>query len=118
MEKDPDILNSIGRRMPYTVPDGFFENMERDIMRKADTPSPRRHLLITWRKALASIAAAVALLFVIHTVLPESDTTAADGYDGIEQAFSQLSPADQDYLISIYEEDDITNTLYNTERYE
>lgn len=43
MEKNFD-FNKIGKRMPYTVPEGFFDEMERDIMQQAGimrTEAPR-----------------------------------------------------------------------------
>ena len=33
MEKDFD-FNSIGKRMPYQVPDGFFDQLEKDVWKE------------------------------------------------------------------------------------
>ena len=94
--------------MPYNVPDGFFDRLEADVMLevKAGTLQPKRHkrsLRIALYSALA-VAAAIALFFAIQPLLPKSST---DDFESVELAFNNLSTEDQDFLLQIYEEDDL-----------
>ena len=112
--------------MPYTVPDGFFDKMEEDVMLdvKAETAQPKRRkkartIKIAIRSAIA-VAAAIALFFVVRSTLPKSEPVlaSADDFASVELAFNNLSTADQDFLIAVYEEDEFINVLINTEDYE
>ena len=112
--------------MPYTVPDGFFDKMEEDVMLdvKAETAQPKRRkkartIKIAIRSAIA-VAAASALFFVVRSTLPKSEPVlaSADDFASVELAFNNLSTADQDFLIAVYEEDEFINVLTNTEDYE
>ena len=110
--------------MPYTVPDGFFDKMEEDVMLdvKAETAQPKRRkkaIKIAIRSAIA-VAAAIALFFVVRSTLPKSEPVlaSADDFASVELAFNNLSTADQDFLIAVYEEDEFINVLTNTEDYE
>lgn len=125
MEKIFD-FERIGKRMPYNVPDGFFDQLEADVMQeiKAETAQPMRRkkartVKIAIRSAIA-VAAAIALFFVMRTTLPQSDPvlTSADDYASVELAFNNLSTDDQDFLIAVYEDEDYINVLTNTEDYE
>lgn len=125
MEKIFD-FEQVGKRMPYTVPDGFFDKMEEDVMLdvKAETAQPKRRkkartIKIAIRSAIA-VAAAIALFFVVRSTLPKSEPVlaSADDFASVELAFNNLSTADQDFLIAVYEEDEFINVLTNTEDYE
>ena len=101
-------FEQVGKRMPYSVPDGFFDKFEADVMQKVkqETAQPRNRkktLRIALRVALA-VAAAVALFFVIQPMLPKSST---DDFESVELAFNSLSTEDQEYLLQVYEEDDL-----------
>ena len=125
MEKIFD-FERIGKRMPYNVPDGFFDQLEADVMQeiKAETAQPMRRkkartVKIAIRSAIA-VAAAIALFFVMRTTLPQSDPVlaSADDYASVELAFNNLSTDDQNFLIAVYEDEDYINVLTNTEDYE
>ena len=125
MEKIFD-FEQVGKRMPYTVPDGFFDKMEEDVMLdvKAETAQPKRRkkartIKIAIRSAIA-VAATIALFFVVRSTLPKSEPVlaSADDFASVELAFNNLSTADQDFLIAVYEEDEFINVLTNTEDYE
>jgi len=112
-------FNQVGKRMPYTVPDGFFDKFEEDVMQsvKTETPQPKSHkkaLRIALRTALA-IAAAVALFLVVQPLLPKDN---ADDFESVQLAYNNLSAEDQEFLKEIYEEDDFMNNIINTEEYE
>ena len=107
MEKIFD-FEQVGKRMPYTVPDGFFDKFEEDVMHdvKAETATQKRSkkaLRIALRAAI-SVAAAITLFFVVQPLLPKSNV---DDFESVELAFNNLSTDDQDFLLQVYEEDDL-----------
>ena len=110
-------FGKVGKRMPYSTPEGFFKEMEANILEqvKDDKPKPvriqpkKRHLIRgIWAAAMA-VAASVAVLLVLnidfaapHSSLPSQ---ADNGMQAVDQAFAQLSSADQAYLLNVYQED-------------
>jgi len=109
MDKQFD-FEQVGKRMPYNVPDGFFEQLEQNVMVEVTagniaTEKPKqkaRTVKMTFR-ILLTAAAAVALFFVVTKNMP-SDTT-EDSFANVELAYNNLSTEDQEFLIEIYEED-------------
>lgn len=111
MERNFNFEN-IGKQMPYTVPDGFFEQLEANVMgeiaahkdsqsEKTATIHPlRKH----WKRILLAAAAAVALFVVVQKNLPKNNVE-TDDFASVELAFNDLSTEDQDYLMEIYQED-------------
>ena len=110
-------FGKVGKRMPYSTPEGFFKEMEANILEqvKDDKPKPvriepkKRPLMkVIWAAAMAA-AASVALLLILnidfaapHSSLPSQ---ADNGIQAVDQAFAQLSSADQAYLLNVYQED-------------
>ena len=126
MEKTFD-LEKIGKRMPYSVPNDFFAKLEESVMdevkvqKSEATALPERNkTVIIAIRSLLAIAAAIALFFVVRSTLPKSEPVlaSADDFASVELAFNNLSTADQDFLIAVYEEDEFINVLTNTEDYE
>lgn len=112
-------FNQVGKRMPYSVPDNFFDQLEADVIKEVtkETAQPMNHkkaLRIALRSAL-TIAASVALFFVVQFLLPKDDT---DGFEPVQLAYNNLSVEDQEFLTEIYEEDEFINNIINTEEYE
>lgn len=103
-------FEQVGKRMPYNVPDGFFDQLEQNVMAEVTagniaTEKPKvkaRTVKMTIRILLAA-AAAVALFFVVTKNMP-SDTT-EDSFANVELAYNNLSNEDQEYLMEVYEED-------------
>ena len=105
-----EFLNN-NKRMPYTVPDGFFEEMHQHLMATA----PKSQLLVhqhqVSKRLWMSVAAAVLLLIgvsfyaLIGTEKTESSLL-ADQQEGIE---TYMSDEALDEWIAIYE--DIDNTI-------
>ena len=95
--------------MPYTVPDDFFEQIEDTILEKVKNHQPisskpkKNFRLITFKVTLA-IAATIALFFIVKNVFFEQRTTIS-----VEQAFSKLSEEDQNYIITVFEDDVFIN---------
>lgn len=110
-------FDQVGKRMPYSTPDDFFKDMEANILEqvKDDKPKPvriqpkKRPLMkVIWAAAMA-VAASVAVLLVLnidfaasHSSLPSQ---ADNEMQAVDQAFAQLSSADQTYLLNVYQED-------------
>ena len=115
-------FNKIGKRMPYSTPEGFFDTMEDDIMKRihdlpsaeataaipADTqgadakvpPTPSKVRTIALRVMAA--AAVIALAFIISLRINSKPT---DTMDDVDKAFSQLSTDDQQFMLSVYQAD-------------
>ena len=93
-------FKQVGKRMPYSTPDGFLKDMESIILEavKNDTSQPvvveqkkRPVLKVIWTAALAA-AASVALLFVVNMDFSASRSSQADSdLQAVDQAFAQLS---------------------------
>lgn len=110
-------FGKVGKRMPYSTPEGFFKDMEANILEqvKDDKPKPvriqpkKRPLMkVIWAAAMA-VAASVAVLLVLnidfaapHSSLPSQ---ADKEMQAVDQAFAQLSSTDQAYLLDVYQED-------------
>ena len=110
-------FDQVGKRMPYSTPDDFFKDMEANILEqvKDDKPKPvriqpkKRPLMkVIWAAAMA-VAASVAVLLILnidfaapHSSLPSQ---VDNEMQAVDQAFAQLSSADQAYLLDVYQED-------------
>lgn len=113
-------FDQVGKRMPYSTPEGFFKEMEANILEqvKDDKPKPvriqskKRPLMkVIWAAAMA-VAASVAVLLILNIDFSASSSQPSQVNNGIQEvdkAFAQLSSADQAYLLSIYQEDVFLN---------
>lgn len=128
-------FKQVGKRMPYTTPDGFFKDMEKNILEavKDDTPQavkiqpqsvkvqPKKRPVfkMIWAAAIA-VAASVAVLLVLNIDFSAADSSLASFHSSqpsqaksdleqVDQAFAQLSEADQAYLLDVYQEDVFLN---------
>ena len=80
-------FGKVGKRMPYSTPEGCF-------------------------KAAIAAAASVAVLLVLNIDFSASSSQPSQVNNGIQEvdkAFAQLSSADQAYLLSVYQEDVFLN---------
>ena len=110
-------FDQVGKRMPYSTPEGFFKEMEANILEQVKDnkpktvriqPKKRPLMKVIWVAAMA-VAASVAVLLILHIdfAAPHSSlpSQADNEMQAVDQAFAQLSPADQAYLLSVYQED-------------
>ena len=108
-------FDQVGKRMPYSTPEGFFKEMEANILEqvKDDKPKPvriqpkKRPLMkVIWA---AAMAASVAVLLILHIDFAAPHSSLPSQVDNemqaVDQAFAQLSSADQAYLLDVYQED-------------
>ena len=113
-------FGKVGKRMPYSTPEGFFKEMEANILEqvKNDKPKPvriqpkkRPMVKVVWAAALA-VAASVAAVFVLNIDFSASSSQPSqvnNGIQEVDQAFAQLSSVDQAYLLDVYQEDVFLN---------
>jgi hypothetical protein len=109
-------FEQVGKRMPYNVPDEFFDKFEENVMKDVrgqkddvrEGVNRNKAMRIALRAAIA-VAAALALFFVVRATLLQSEPVlaSADDFESVELAFNNLSTEDQDFLIQVYEEDDV-----------
>lgn len=115
----------LNKRLPYSVPDGFFDVMEANVMAKikadaeagtsvgddkADTQmwdKQYRKTIKHTRTISLSFLAMAASLLLLFTILPKSTKTAQQTNDmeSLDKAFSQLSTDDQTFLMEVYDDD-------------
>ena len=110
-------FDQVGKRMPYSTPEGFFKEMEANILEQVKDdkqvpvrrqPKKRPLMKVIWTAAMV-VAASLAVLLVLnidfmapHSSLPSQ---ADNEMQAVDQAFAQLSSADQAYLLNVYQED-------------
>lgn len=105
MNKPDTDLKDFGRRMPFTVPDGYFDSLSRQILDAADSEAaiekPRRRFarLMPKLAVAASVAAVVAV--VLTVVLRAPSVT----LDDVEAVYSSLSSEDQELMDFDYNDD-------------
>ena len=100
MEND---LENMEKKMPYTVPEGFFEDMEERLMQEVETKKRNRKLrnIALWTGF--AVAASLALLLVLRQGWHNTDE---ESFEQVEMAFNQLSDGDQELMLEYYDEID------------
>lgn len=110
-------FKQIGKRMPYRVPNGFFQEMERNVLDAVAEKAAERKPAMTERKPLqakrfvftrlakyvAAVAASVVVLLAVNVKF--FHTAAPTDMQDVEAAFDQLSLSDQECLVELYQED-------------
>lgn len=114
-------FNTIGKRMPYTTPDGFFGQLKENVwqevkdsypentgsMPSAPRPTARKplylHILV---QGVIAVAASIVLMLVFRPTLPHPDNASIND---VGQAFDLLTTEDQAYLLTVYQEDIFIN---------
>lgn len=114
-------FDKVGKRMPYSTPEGFFKEMEANILEavKDDSPKPvkieqkKRSLMRVMWTAMLAVAASVAVLLVLHIDFSAPHSVQPSQTDlelqAVDQAFAHLSADDQAYLLDVYQEDVFLN---------
>lgn len=110
-------FKQIGKRMPYRVPNGFFQEMEHNVLDAVAEKTAERKSAMAERKPvqakrfvftrLAKYAAAVAASVVVLLAVNVKffHTAAPTDMQDVEAAFDQLSLSDQECLVELYQED-------------
>jgi len=118
MKKDFD-FDDIGKRTPYTTPDGFFEDMQRKVMERTGMKQQRKsHMKLVISTAVAIAAMLTGLLFVpsfyqTDDVKPSSSNVLAversKGTDTEDKWIKELSDEELEELVSFSENDIFLN---------
>lgn len=103
-----DELDHVGKRMPYTMPPECYNEMEAKVFAalQSDARNNRKRKIIRVTTLTVVAAAVVALLLVIA---PAMKKVQHDSLDQIDVAYAQLSDADKNYLMEVYQEDIFLN---------
>lgn len=104
-------FNRVGKRMPYIVPEGFFERLE---AQPVPSPVKRRRRLAPLARFAASVAVAAVLAGAVYFITTPAHRSAAPARavtsDAVIEAFDNLSADDQAFLMDLYQEDIFLNT--------
>lgn len=125
-------LDKLPRRMPYTVPEGTFDAIEHSVLaaiareQQADQVAPipplvppavpsavptgrtqpaRARRLLPWLGSALAVAAVTVwavLTLAPHRQAPQPE---APTLESVALAFEKLSPADQEFILSTYQDD-------------
>ena len=115
MEQNFD-FSKIGKQMPYTVPDNFFDELEENVMNEVKAQPVKKNKAKTIRMVIRTalaVAACLALFLIVKKTLPKDSDNAIDDFDNVELAFNNLSTEDQDYLLEVYQEELFMNNYLN-----
>ena len=125
-------LDKLPRRMPYTVPEGTFDAIERSVLeaiareQQADQVAPipslvptdvspavptgrtqptRARRLLPWLGSAVAVAAVT--VWAVLTLAPhrQAPLPEAPTLESVALAFEKLSPADQEFILSTYQDD-------------
>ena len=106
MKKDFS-FEEVGKRMPYSMPQGFLKEMERNVWQEISTTGEAVATAQSYRLGIIFrsfvVAAAVATLFIVcyKTTAVQRDVN----YTDVERAFNNLSSDDQNYMLETYSSD-------------
>ncbi len=118
MTNDNDILEKIGKRMPYSMPDGLFDRVQDKVLKRIEemegemqTRKHRKPLVRRLAIAIPAIAAsvcAVCLLYFGNAVddgshTPPQQQTA--NTNAVDKAYDNLSQEEQENLLADYSND-------------
>ena len=116
MKKDFD-FDDIGKRTPYTTPDGFFEDVQRKVMERTGVKQQRKsHMKLIISTVVAIAAVLAGILFVPslrqmdEVKSSSSNTLAVDRSNGtVDTWIKELSDEELEELVSFSENDIFLN---------
>lgn len=110
--KTEDNINKVGKNIPYTVPENFFADMEKNILQRV-TEEPKASAIVTMRPHRHPVrwimaAAACVVVLIISGVAFFHQNEKTDMND-VEYAFGQLNEQDQAYILALGQDDIFIN---------
>ena len=85
MEKEFD-FNAIGKRTPFRTPEGFFERMQAETLRRVEEEKRRKKLYrLKWGVSAALAIAAMVCGFILFPVTPSDVVEPSDGNEWVAQ---------------------------------
>ena len=127
MNRDFD-FEEVGKRMPYRTPEGFFENVQTNVLKRADEWKKRRR--VSRLKWGISVALATAAMICGFLFLPNSPKEGAEqathtaewlaegSSDAMDVYLSQLSDEELQDWIEFSENDIFYELTTETENYD
>lgn len=112
MNKDFD-LDKFKKQTPYKVQDGFFDELENNVAAELGINTMHKETAkivdfsrkYTLRLKIACISTFVAAVCIaVSFILHPKELSTVD-MQSIEQAYTNLSQTDQDFLIEVYQDD-------------
>lgn len=114
MYTETEFVN-IGKRMPFTVPDGYMEQLQADILRNVRADKPRLGVWQRFRRSFGAASVACLLLLIVGFVAMNLPGGArldrGVSLDDIEDCFARLSPDDQATYLDLYANDIVLNQI-------
>lgn len=112
-------LDKLPRRMPYTVPEGTFDAIEKAVLasiaeekeargvpaRAVPARSVRMRRVLPWLGGVVAMVAVVLWAIISFAPLSEVASPASPSAEGISLAFEKLSPSDQEFILSVYQDE-------------
>ena len=114
MKKDFD-FDDIGKRTPYTTPDGFFEDVQRKVMECTGVKQQRKsHMKLIISTVITMAAVLIGFLFVpslrqADEVKTSSSKVLANGTESVDKWIKELSDEELEELVSFSENDIFLN---------
>ena len=108
-------FNSVGKHLPYQVPDRFFDKMHAQLLKEADaiskeiptrttrTFSRTRHRQMIF--LFASVTAACIAFVLVFNVYMRPEQSVQEDTMTSEQAYSKLTEEDRKAVIICYQDD-------------
>ena len=88
-------FEEMGKKIPYQVPDAFFEEMQKNVMARTCTKKPNIHFILR----LAPVVAAAAAVLAAVLYLPVHD------YRMEQVSITQAKTVDESWIEHISDED-------------
>lgn len=104
-------LDRVGKKMPFTMPDGFFEQMQANVLAEVEKEEQaKRHSKAMVKRiymAVASMAACVCLVFLVGGMLKNvgSEQQTPASMASVDKAYDSLSSEEQQELNATYAND-------------
>ncbi len=112
-------LDKLPRRMPYTVPEGTFDAIEKAVLasiaeekeaggvpaRAVPARSVRMRRVLPWLGGVVAMVAVVLWAIISFAPLSEVASPTSPSAEGISLAFEKLSPSDQEFILSVYQDE-------------
>lgn len=117
MNNDNDILEKIGKRMPYSMPDDLFDRVQGNVLKRVEemeretqTKKQRKPLVRRLTIAITAIAASVCVVCLLHFGNFGNDgsnttTQQAAITNAVDKAYDNLSQEEQENLLADYSND-------------
>lgn len=99
------VFDRVGKQMPYSVPDGFFDSLEKNISRAIESEKPTKKSHFRFHRGFITAASIAAVAMLSGALWLWHDNQAAADTETFESAFYSMSQEDQATMLDIYAND-------------